>query len=133
MHRSLMLALCVGTFVTAASVPSRTDAGRDRPAQVRFANHIPGARTWTLAARGAPVFSDVAPEVTTAYQPVADSLARLDLRAAGKDSAVATTTYLFVSGSYYTVTASMGNGGQPMLGVERDRSPEDSVPGSPPH
>jgi hypothetical protein len=98
------------------------------PAQLRFANRLTGTVTWSVAVNGTVAFADVAPGTSTAYQPVSDTVRQLTLRRSGSDSALASTNYQFVAGSYYTVAATAGNGVRPVLSVERDRPPGDSTP-----
>jgi hypothetical protein len=57
-----------------------------------------------------------------------DTLSALTLRRDVIDSALAKTNYPFLAGSYYTVTATYGTGDQPLLDVERDVPPRDTMP-----
>ncbi|HEY4101705.1 MAG TPA: hypothetical protein VGM20_12605 [Gemmatimonadales bacterium] len=117
------IAATVGAGATRhASQPPRLDA------EVRFTNHLSGNRNWSLAANGAVIFGDVRPNETTAYSALNDTIMHLTLVLRAGDSAAASTNYKFAAGSYYTVTATYGNGVRPELAVERDRPPGDTMP-----
>ncbi|HEY3935406.1 MAG TPA: DUF4397 domain-containing protein [Gemmatimonadales bacterium] len=121
------LGAVAATIVT--SVTGRIERGPRRlDAEVRFTNHLPATRNWSLAANGVVLFADVHSQTTTAYSAVSDTTTRLTLVARAGDSATTSTTYQFVAGSYYTVTATYGNGDRPELAVERDRPPADTMP-----
>jgi len=128
MHRQVLLALAITLMTTAPRQPAPRHGALSVPAQVRFTNHMGGNRTWSLASNGTVIIHDVLPNSTTKYAPITDTTSRLTLHREGTDSALATTNYLFVGGSYYTVTASHGNGDRPMLAVERDVPPRDTMP-----
>jgi hypothetical protein len=99
------------------------------PAEVRFANQLSGKQTWSVMANAAPMFANVPAGTTTAYVAVTDSVSRLTLRRSGSDSVQARTSYRFFAGSYYTITADYRNGGNiPVLSVQRDRPPGDTMP-----
>ncbi len=99
------------------------------PAEVRFANQLSGKQSWTVFANAAPMFANVPTGTTTAYVAVTDSVSRLTLQQAGSDSVRARTNYRFFAGSYYTITADYRNGGNvPVLSVQRDRPPGDTMP-----
>jgi hypothetical protein len=125
------LAVLGATLLVAGS---RTSAPRPAPAerivaQVRFANHLTGKRTWSLASNGTVIFPDVVVGTTTRYIATTDTLSTLTLRRDASDSVFATTNFPFVGGSFYTVTATYANGGdRPVLAVERDVPPRDTMP-----
>lgn len=131
---SIRIAACNAAVVLAgwtagASRPAPAPAPVPRiAAQVRFANHLNGSRTWTVLSNGKVLFSGVAAGATTAYIANTDTLSKLTLKRDGSDSVVASTNFPFVGGSYYTITATYGNGERPLLGVERGVPPRDTMP-----
>ncbi|MGH7523079.1 MAG: hypothetical protein ACREK8_02120 [Gemmatimonadales bacterium] len=125
---SIRIAACAAATLLAGAGAASRPAPPRIAAQVRFANHLNGSRSWTLASNGKVLFSGVAAGATTAYIANTDTLSALSLRRDGSDSVVATTNFPFVGGSYYTVSATYGNGERPLLAVERDVPPRDTMP-----
>ena len=75
------------------------------------------------------IFADIVPGTTTRYIETSDTLSTLTLRRDASDSVFATVTNALLGGSFYTVTATYGNGGdRPLLEVQRDVPPRDTMP-----
>jgi hypothetical protein len=129
MHPAHLAALGAALLVAGPGNAAPRPAGAERiVAQVRFANHLNGKHTWSLASNGTVIFPDIAPGTTTRYIETTDTLSTLSLRRDASDSVLATTNFPFVGGSFYTVTATYGNGDRPLLAVERDVPPRDTMP-----
>jgi len=127
MHPNHILAISAALLLAGSGGAPRQVSVR-LPAQVRFANKMGGNRTWSVQSNGKVLFADVLPNTTTAYVPTTDTAVRLTLHREGSDSVLATTNYQFAAGSYYTATATYGNGDRPLLSVERDVPPRDTMP-----
>jgi hypothetical protein len=127
MHPNHILAISAALLLAGSNGAPRHGSER-LPAQVRFSNKMGGNRTWSLQSNAKVLFADVLPNTTTSYVPVTDTAARLTLHREGSDSVLATTNYQFAAGSYYTATATYANGDRPMLSVERDVPPRDTMP-----
>ena len=125
---SIRVAACAAAVLLAGAGATHRPATARIAAQVRFANHLNGSRTWTVASNGTVLFSAVPAGTTTAYIANTDTLSRLTLRRDGSDSTVASTNFPFVGGSFYTISATYGNGERPLLAVERDVPPKDTMP-----
>ena len=130
MHSTQLAVLGAALLVAGSGAPAPRPAPTERiVARVRFANHLTGKRTWTLASNGTAIFPDVVPGTTTRYLETSDTLSTLTLRRDASDSVFASTNFPFVGGSFYTVTATYANGGdRPMLEVQRDVPPRDTMP-----
>jgi len=130
MHPAHLAVLGAALLVAGPGTPAPRPAPAERiVARVRFANHLTGKRTWSLASNGTVIFPDVVPGTTTRYIETSDTLSTLTLRRDASDSVFATTNFPFVGGSFYTVTAMFGSGGdRPMLQVQRDVPPRDTMP-----
>lgn len=130
MHSTPLAVLGAALFVAGSGTPSGRPAPAERiVAQVRFANHLTGKHTWSLLSNGTVIFPEVVPGTTTRYIETNDTLSTLTLRRDASDSVFATSNFPFVGGSFYTVTATYANGGdRPLLEVQRDVPPRDTMP-----
>ena len=130
MHPTQLAVLGATLLVAGSGTPAPRPAPTERiVAQVRFANHLTDKHTWSLLSNGTVIFPDVVPGTTTSYIRTSDTLSTLTLRRDASDSVFATSTFPFVGGSFYTVTATYGNGGdRPLLEVQRDVPPRDTMP-----
>lgn len=130
MHSAHLAVLGAALLGAGPGTPAPRPAPAERiVAQVRFANHLTDKHTWSLASNGAVLFPDVVSGTTTSYIPTSDTLSNLALRRDASDSVFAKSIFPFVGGSFYTVTALYGNGGdRPLLEVQRDVPPRDTMP-----
>jgi hypothetical protein len=75
----------------------------------------------TLSANNKVLFESVAAGSQTDFAVVTDTMVTFSLKIEG-DTATATRTQSLAGDTRYTVTATMGTGGQPMLSVDREQA-----------
>ena len=100
--------------------PSGTDAANRGVTLVRFVNVLPGAANASLVSNDRTLFASIPYRNVTQYVEIDPNVARLTLRVAGRDSAVAENREIVGDGAHYTVVAYTDSDGAPKLRVLRD-------------
>lgn len=119
LHSEILVAAALSLVAAGMVIPGTPAVPAANPsAEVRFTNST--TEDATLKANGEDLFTDIDPRTTTEWATVTDSVVTFSLKAPGEGKPPASVQQVIVDGARYTVTATVGGGGDPELSVKQE-------------